>query len=402
MLQASLFRISPLALLLVLAACDTGEGTSLYDPNRATSSDPTIAAIAPNGLVLAGIDEVTITGSNFSATPDENLVFFGSAQAQVLSASPTELRVKAPNTPRENLPVRVAVRNAPNYSNTVPYSLTAAVTPFGDLSQSETAFGIAAGADGTLYVAIDSDGTREIATFAPDGTRGATPYFSTRFDFTTLALDPDGTLFATRGVFAAFRLPEGGTQETFGVISEGRPSLSALDIDTSGNLYVGGNNGDGTRSIYRIAPDESITAYPLDGNVRALAWFDGALFAATTVAGVSQVLRLPADASGDLGTPTVYADAAALGGAVATALAFAASGDLYVGTSEQVDPVIVVRPDGTAATLYPGVLTGPVARLAYGPDSALYMRTDVILNAENAVIQPSRLVRIETRQNGAS
>lgn len=398
---ASLARITPLALLLVVAGCDTSEGPSLFDPDRQTAPDPTVTALSPAGSALAGIDEITVTGSNFSSVPDENLVFFGETLAEVLSASPTELRVKAPNTPAEDLPVRVSVRSALSYSSAIPYTLTPAVVDFGELASAEQPFGITTDASGNLYLALNSDGTRSITRIAPDGTRS--PFFSTTFEFPSLAFGPDGAIYAVRGVFAAFRLPEGGTQETFGVISDGRPSLTAIDVDASGNLYVGGNNGGdtGTKSIYRIAPDKSITAYPLDGNVRAIAVFGGAVYAAVTQGGTSSIVRLAADASGDLSAPTPYADITALAGAEATSLAFAASGDLYVGTDARTDPLLLVRPDGSGDVVYPSVLTGPAARLAYGPGSFLYMRTATVLNAENAVVQEPMLVRIETRQEGA-
>ncbi|MEO0559234.1 MAG: IPT/TIG domain-containing protein [Bacteroidota bacterium] len=396
---ASLARLAPLALLLAVAGCDTSDGPTLFDPDRQTAPDPTVTSVSPAGSALAGIDEVTITGTNFSATASDNLVFFDDAAAEILSASPTELRVKVPNTPAENLAMRVSVRSAANYSTPLAYTLVPAVVEFGELANSETPFGITTDPTGNLYLSINSDGTRSITRIAADGTRS--PFFSTTFEFPGLSFGPDGALYGVRGVFAAFRLPEAGTQETFGVISDGRPLLTTIDTDANGNLYVGGNNATGTNSIYRIASDKSVTAYALPGNVRALTVFDGAVYAAVTLDGVSQVFRLAADASGDLGAPTSYVNMTALAGAEATALAFAASGDLYVGTDALMDPVYLVRPDGSGEVLYPGVLTGPTSHLAYGPGSFLYMRTADVLNAENAVIQPAGLFRIETRQDGA-
>lgn len=398
---ATLARLAPLALLLVVAGCDTGDGPSLYDPDRQTAPDPTVSSIAPTGVVLAGIDEITITGSNFSATPDENLVFFGDVPAEILSASPTELRIKAPNTPGEDIPVRVAVRSATNYSAAQAYTLTPAFVEFGALANSEEPFGITTDSDGNLYVMLNSDGTRQIVEIAPDGTRAAAPFFSTTFDFGSLAYGPDDAIYAVRGVFAAFRLPEGGTQETFGVISEGRPLLTALDVDGAGNLYVGGNNGS-EGNIYHIAPDKSVTAYPLGGNIRAISVFEGAVYAAVTQSGTSSIFRLPADETGALGSPSVYADITTLAGAEATALAFAASGDLYVGTSSRTDPIYLIRSNGTGEVLYPGVLMGPAGRLAYSPGSFLYMRTSQVLGSNGGIEQAAGLIRIETRQNGAS
>lgn len=55
---------------------------------------PRITMITP-ATVDAG-DTVTITGENFSTTPDENVVLFGGFSGRVLSASTTELRVSVP------------------------------------------------------------------------------------------------------------------------------------------------------------------------------------------------------------------------------------------------------------------------------------------------------------------
>ena len=69
---------------LALAACDT-ESTSLYDPDEPLLPDPSVAEISPTGSALAGIDVLTITGQNFSETPENNLVYFGTVRGTVLA-----------------------------------------------------------------------------------------------------------------------------------------------------------------------------------------------------------------------------------------------------------------------------------------------------------------------------
>lgn len=59
-----------------------------------TAVKPVISSYTP---VAAPIDtEITITGQNFNATPEKNRVSFGATRATVLSASPTEIKVKVP------------------------------------------------------------------------------------------------------------------------------------------------------------------------------------------------------------------------------------------------------------------------------------------------------------------
>ena len=96
------------------------------------------------GVLINSIDppsapagaEVVIRGSNFDSTPANNIVVFGSRQARVLSASPTELRVVVP----PDLPqgeVQVSVTSGARCSNMVPFTVgqgtgpTATITPMG-------------------------------------------------------------------------------------------------------------------------------------------------------------------------------------------------------------------------------------------------------------------------------
>jgi len=55
---------------------------------------PTITSISPRSGAIGST--VTITGTNFSATPSNNIVYFGSVRATVSSATTTQLRVTVP------------------------------------------------------------------------------------------------------------------------------------------------------------------------------------------------------------------------------------------------------------------------------------------------------------------
>jgi uncharacterized protein (TIGR03437 family) len=65
---------------------------------------PRITSLAPR-LANAG-DTITITGSNFSTSPDENSVLFGGMRGRVVSATTTQLRVAVPLClPTRSVPV---------------------------------------------------------------------------------------------------------------------------------------------------------------------------------------------------------------------------------------------------------------------------------------------------------
>jgi hypothetical protein len=59
-----------------------------------TAQAPVFLSFSPESGSVNSI--VTLTGENFSAVPEENIVFFGSVRAGVISASPTELSVVVP------------------------------------------------------------------------------------------------------------------------------------------------------------------------------------------------------------------------------------------------------------------------------------------------------------------
>src|SRR6185437_7361366 len=57
-------------------------------------AQPVINSVAPKSGPVGSA--VTIAGSNFSATPANNIVYFGTAMATVTSASSTALQVMVP------------------------------------------------------------------------------------------------------------------------------------------------------------------------------------------------------------------------------------------------------------------------------------------------------------------
>ncbi|MEZ4802819.1 MAG: FG-GAP-like repeat-containing protein [Gelidibacter sp.] len=73
-------------LLMALSLCIFG--TNLY------GQIPTISSFSPTSGPIG--TTVTISGTNFNTTPENNIVFFGATQATVNAATPTELSVTVP------------------------------------------------------------------------------------------------------------------------------------------------------------------------------------------------------------------------------------------------------------------------------------------------------------------
>ena len=386
------FRLVPLAaLVFALAACDSG-GSSLYDPDAQTGPAPVIASVSPDGVVLAGVDAVTIRGQNFSAAPSENRVVFddaagNSAAGEVLTASPSELVVRTPNLPNAALRVRVAVQGAQDYSNPVPLPLSPAFESFGDIGRTEVPYGIAADADGTLYLSLENEGVSVgVIQIAPDGTRS--PYFASTFPWAALARGGD-RLFGVRRVRAAFELPEGGSQGVLGAFQPTSLLLVGIAATPAGVVYAGGNEP----ALFRVNADGSASQTDFPTNIRALAYADGTLYAigAGTAGAADQLYAVPLAADGTPGTPQAVAPLPAVG----MALAVAADGTVFVGLDRVTDPIVTVAPGGQVEVLYPDVLSGPIASLAYGAGTQLY----AVREAANG--EAADVLRVETRREGA-
>lgn len=388
------------ALLAPLAGCDTTADDSLYDPDQgAPRPDPVIAAVspmAPPSVVLAGIDQVTITGEHFSPVPSENLVYFDDVRAEVLAASETELVVRTPNLPADGLQLRLSVLGAENFSNAVTYRLDPAISTFGDIGQVEQVFGITPGEAGGLYASLLSGSSSiGVKRFSPEGERS--DYFESSFVWPSLALGADGALYGVRRVRAVFRLPEGGAQETFAVLPNGI-ALAAITAAPDGSLWTGGTaTATDVAGLYRIAPDGTAERFAFEPSVRDLVVFDGALYVATP----DQVWRFPIGAGGALGTGAVHYDGTTdLGSAEINAIALAADGTLFVGTTAVTDPVLEVTPSGAASVLYPGIITQPIVSLAWGPGSQLYAAQGAVAASGSNPARQARITAIETRREG--
>ena len=395
MTLASLSRLLAFALLISVAGCDTSEGPSLFDPERQLGTAPIVTGVVPEGSALAGIDEITITGSNFSETAGDNLVFFGDTPAEILSASSTELRVKAPNTPGEGLALRVSVRGALEFSPSVPYTLGSALTPFGELSAElrEEVRALTPDGEGGLYVSFLAEGrSRGILRFDADGSR--TPYYEGSGVWSGLSLDGSSQLLGVRRVRALFSLPDVGDPQTVAVVEPGNV-LASVVAAPAGGVYTGG-----TGPLYYIAPDGTPTSTPFEEPVSAMAVHDGALYVATITTTTSRVYRMAIEGDASIGPASVYYDVTADRGPGISinAIAFAADGTLLIGTNAP-DPIFEIAPDGTSSVLYPGVLAPPVSGFAWGSGTTLYVATTLISSSlPGGPSTPATLYALNTRR----
>ena len=373
-LRSTSFPFVITLLVLFMSGCSDDKVQSFYNPTAATLPTPSITSVTPSGSAVAGIDTIYVKGTGFSTTLSENFVVFNAQPAQVVSATPTEIKLLAPLLVNDSVVVRVSVHGAYEFSNKVSYALKAAVAVFGDLSSTELSTAVAADAAGNVYSSFSLNGIEAgVLKFNAAGVRSVYAP-KTGGDWTGLKMGPGAYLYAVRNIRAVYRFAPGGGAIAAIWASQGAGiSFFDFDFDQNGNLWAGGNN----TSIYRYAPDKSFVTVPFTGNIHSMRVFAGSLYwAAKTDAG-EKIWRAPITADG-LGTPEIYFDfAAAYPQNIPLAITFSSDGDLYIGINSQAGIVIVTPQKNyyTPLTVYKQLFGKGVDVITWGKANDLYCST---------------------------
>jgi len=164
-------------------------------------SQPTISGFSP-ASGPAGTT-VTITGTNFSPTITNNLVYFGVAKATVTAASATSLTVTAPSGANYQ-PIAITVNTLTAWSNT-PFILTQAggcvinssfLAAKTDFTTSTSPYGVAIGdldGDGRPDIAVAANSTKAISIYRNISTSG-TIAFAAKVDISLGSDDPNNVV----------------------------------------------------------------------------------------------------------------------------------------------------------------------------------------------------------------
>jgi hypothetical protein len=363
-------------LLLPLAGCNEEPPPSLYDPsNLGSGAQPTVATVSPASTALAGVTVITITGTNFSTTLSDNLVYFDATLGTVLSATATQLTVRPPNLVKDTVLIKIAVKGASLFSNPpIMYQLQSAAFEFGKGPENEDPWGVACDSAGNVYVSLTktSDGANlGVKKITPAGVRSDFSLLASVTKWSGMKVGPGGVIYCARSLNALYRIPAaGGTAAIWSQPTvNGMGKVNDFDFDQAGNIWGG---GDGTR-IYRVTSAGLVKGFNFTANIRTVRVFNGALYVGGKADTVEAVWSFPIISSDSLGTPTIAFNASAryapLRPAV-NALTFAADGDMYVGI-DHADAIVVVR--GAVVTpLYPGVLEPTAIAFAWGKGNELY------------------------------
>lgn len=386
-------RILPvLAIGLAVVACETPESASLFDENYEKGTTPVISSVSPENEFFAGYEEVTITGSNFTANTSELFVYFNNVRAEIVSASPTQVVVRTPNLVADSVGIKVGVLGVEAFSNSIQYKLKALFTTAVPFPNNENPWASTIDADGNYYVSYEMSGSPAgVKKVGSDGENVIDPEFGTRqsWFYRSAKAGPDGGVYLVRGgaVPFVYRIdPTGGAAPaTWG---RGIGRTEDVTFDTAGNAWTGGTNeGNAANSrLNRISPDGSVERFPFDATVYALDYADGYLYVAGTRADVSYVWKFELDENNEPGAEQVVADLTAAGGeGRPTAVAVSADGTIFVGMNET-KPLYQVTASGDVSEMYPGIVPGSILKMQYISGTQNLLMTLLPTEGNNRVI----------------
>lgn len=379
---------------MLVSGCESTPGESLFDPDREAMPAPSIQTVAPAENWLAGIGEITITGSNFSPNPDENLVYFDAQQATVISASESELVVQTPAYIAENATLRVTTLGARDYSNTLTYRLDPAAAAQGGLAVSDQAVAMTY-SDGTLYTSTTTgglpSGVQTIDVAAGSAERYAAPR---NWRYTDLVRNPEtGDVFMARGTTPIiYRVPPGGGEDETWLLRQGLGAVATLTLDDAGYIWAAGNNPE----IYRVDADQVVTPFPFAADVRAIVFAGGSLYAAATSDGVNGAWRIPLTSTSEAGEAELLLDIGAAVGGSALSIEAAADGTVFVGTDAEAG-IVQIDPSGDWRPLHPGIIAPSIIGLSFGESSERY-EGNILYALHDPATQgePNQILRIES------
>jgi hypothetical protein len=406
----NIYKIILAALVLALTinmGCSEEITQSLYqDPDPGAA--PVISSIEPANSALAGVSVITINGSNFSADTSQVVVFFNSEYGQIIQSSPTQMIVKVPNLVSDSVAIRIAKVGVEHFSNMAQYQLTPAYAELiRDIdvplfTENLVPWGLTTDAQGNLYTSIVEFsvglGVKKISPqgiITPTGMlQDFAPKGGETF-FPRLNMWQNNTIIGARRVAAIFQIVEGTAAAVF---VSGIPSMNDIDFDQNLNIWAGGTG------IVRVTPDKAIKTFQYPNPIKSVRVFDNHLYILTTISSEDVIQRFPIISSDSLGVAEDFFNVSqSLGtnsaGAPITALDFdiAADGDVIVGTTRSIDPIIVIHQDGSFESLYPGVvpLNTRVYAFAWDPAQYLYFTRE----ASGSVIQS--IIRLDMQKQGA-
>jgi hypothetical protein len=377
--------------MLAFTACEEPDyPDSIFNPDDPGKPTPVIAAVNPPDEAYGAIAQkktVEITGQNFAASVEENLVYFGSSLATVLEASPTRLVVEPPANFSDSLRLRIDARGAflfGDYKNADGswhyYTLLNPVSKPGSYNSED--------ANATSLITMDASGNlymirgKTVDMVTPDGVRSTIGEVLTPNALGNARGGNFGELYYTFTKYFIKTVIDtaAGTstheRQNIGV------NLRDLDFDSEKATWLVGE-----KTILRANPDEIVaeTVYENENIIfMKVRYFQNALYMVGEEkqedgSKLVKIYRLPIDPAAGTAAGSLEVlgnwSATEYGQKSITVLEMNAQGKMYIGTKSL--PLMSFDPaTGLGETLYPKILSRYIAtRMIFGNDDHIYINT---------------------------
>ena len=398
MKHSLLFLSFCISLILFLSfGCKDDPKQGIYDPNFVPAGTPQITSVAPENApyYISRVTTVVINGSNFSTDTSKNLVYFGVTPATVLSASPTQLKVKTPNIYGDSISLRIAVQGAEKFSATKILSIKPSILIVSLIdSKAEKPYAITVDKNNILYVSVTTAAAVGLGVKKIIGDTLRSDFSNRTADneWSGLKMGSGDTLYGVRNLAAIFTLRQNANPGIFinGTTNGSLSQLRDLDFDSQKNMWMGGLN---TSKIYRVNRNKAIRSFPFVGDVRSVRVYNNALFisgksivSGDTIEGVFKFPFVPSDTS--LGAMEVYfslKSSPRYSTSKAFAITFDNAGGLYLGT-DHTDGIIKIESDKTYSALYGGLIGPMVTSMAWGTGNIMYVIKEPVLSTDTQTL----------------
>ena len=380
-----------IVMVLFIAGCSDIQEIDIYDPADTGGAAPVITSVSPNGSAFAGFGNITITGSNFSTVPGENVVLFDGVKATIISESATSITVVSPNYPKENAVLRVSTKNAVAYSAPINYSLLPLFTLVPEFEGFEVPYSLSVDKDENLYYTFTSNNANRGINIYNVNNDEASVYSTAVqfFNFSGFKVGPNGKVYLARRLRALFTADANGRELVWAQLPNG--TLVDFDFDNNGFAWAAGNR----LARIRMSDNNTTQITPFTATINAVRYFNNFLYLAGNKDGKQVVLRYSVSSDGTLGSEEEYYNftdnAPNASGRVILSMVIAEDGTIYLGVDSITNPIYTVSTNKTAEILYPGVLTGPVPQMAWGSDVFLYAiraaTTDLTTDIKGAILK---------------
>ena len=373
-----LLKIVSFIIAVFIISCDDVNTSSVFDEDANEGNTPVISSVEPAEFALAGYDEITISGDNFSEELDNiegNKVYFNNEPAQIISASKNEIKVISPVLGGDDFSIKVVVANALNFGEFAPYKLKLIAERISVIAVIDNITAMAMDVDNNLYIHLLTDNVYKISSGGAREEYAQIPFPKAsdmkygKEDYLYILRSNNQTLY---------RIPPGGGDAEEYITFTNR--MRGFDFDQQQNIYAVG-----TRTGAHV--------YTNSGSFKESNSFNGLdvwevkthgeyLYVAARGSGGGIFRAQIVSSDGDLGIEEEvfnWNDAIQFSDKDILGFGISAEGDIIVTTSNTPDPILKISAEGVPTPLYEGVLipeevsSVPVTNIVWGNGDSFFV-----------------------------